>query len=1363
MANESSVTVRFSAADTQLVKAALQDLGESGQKVLDRLENAAQRPSLGIKALNEASREAKGSLEAMGESLGVAGRVMQAMGPGGIAAAAGIGLTVEALKKMVEAAADGELATAKINGMLAATGSASGKTAEQLEELANALSTTTLATKEQLLGAETQLLAFHSVMGKTFDDTIALAQDLATSGFGSLAENAVRLGRVLEDPANNLEALRRAGILFSSDLKEQIKTLESSGQHFEAQRLIIEDLTSKVGGTGAAAGNTLTGAFHAFGQTYVEALEAAGKRQGILKYIADGFRAITDAMAGVTKSDLDRALSSLADLQAKLADAQKRNADAGVIANYRERIADTQNYINAKKGELEAEDRLARKKADIAQQEIAADALRTNADDLLSEALKTLKASSDSALASDKDITDGYLKGLVARTNLIDALGIEADAKHRLMTATLMGADAVDAENLALEIEANLRKAGRAASSDEVKAIIDKTTAIHNYKAAIEDLNGQQAAARKAAEDAQRAAEEQARAIQKFAEDAGAHVIDAFFSMAEGAKRPFDALLHYAEQTFAKIAAEAILNPIIVPIITQAVGGIAGYGGAPGFSAVGGSIGGSGGAAGGLATGALALNGSLGASLANSINVFGANTLGLGTGTTSLSAFGSNSLAASQIGATSLSGYLGAAGLGYMAGNIWASVTGGNRTVSSIGGTAAGIALAAGQPEIAAAIAAIAAIGSLFGPGPSDMQEGYQFNPITGTNSQVGALPGSKKYSQQNLSNASNFMSTISNFTQGIAKATGGTYAGGNIGFDTGNRDGSHLYFYGAGGGGQTQFDSPQDALTYAMQRITTLFTGLPADVETAFKSIDWTGDLQKNMSLVEFAATFQDNIKAMMDGTLSIQDDAYTKASAQVQSYIAQIRDFKATTEQLGLDAGKANEATKSFVERLVGLKDDAGPQSPLAQAIETLKGTFAAIGPLLKEVGLDTVDTSELLKRAIVNLGAPVVQNLQSRIFAGQGRDYINGVNSALWQEGTDIGNLSQLGMSPDLAVQALHGALSGIFSGLNADQLRDIMTTFKDFPDVVADATAALDKLGTGITQTLTVAVPTLLKQAAQEQVNAVNQQISAATTLQAFFRNAQSALKQSAFGLDFNPATSALNPMDALNLLQSQFSSDSALARLGNQTAISGLGDEGTQLVTLAKQVYGSTDKFVAIQQQVKQTFNDVADIAGRQADIAGQQLDVLNKQLLELTKISNSLAFGGSGAKTFTGADLDALNASYLSEYNRAVGGGMSEAGFVSSPEFGLFEKTLLQEIGGLNDVDRLRGDLPYQEGRFADPLYGASSQANAEAMVARLVQLLAPNDAIAQGMVAHLEGMRGDISGLTSEIQNILIRLPRAR
>ena len=63
----------------------------------------------------------------------------------------------------------------------------------------------------------------------------------------------------MNDPTKGLTALKRAGITFTDQQKEQIKALVKSGKTMQAQKLIINVLAGQVGGRAAAAGKTLAG------------------------------------------------------------------------------------------------------------------------------------------------------------------------------------------------------------------------------------------------------------------------------------------------------------------------------------------------------------------------------------------------------------------------------------------------------------------------------------------------------------------------------------------------------------------------------------------------------------------------------------------------------------------------------------------------------------------------------------------------------------------------------------------------------------------------------------------------------------------------------------------------------------------------------------------------------------------------------------------------------------------------------------------------------------------------------------------------------------------------------------------------
>jgi hypothetical protein len=78
------------------------------------------------------------------------------------------------------------------------------------------------------------------------------AQDLSAAGFGDAESAAKMLGKALNDPERGLTALSRAGVTFTQQQKDQIKTLTEGGEVLKAQQLILAEVESQVGGVAAA-------------------------------------------------------------------------------------------------------------------------------------------------------------------------------------------------------------------------------------------------------------------------------------------------------------------------------------------------------------------------------------------------------------------------------------------------------------------------------------------------------------------------------------------------------------------------------------------------------------------------------------------------------------------------------------------------------------------------------------------------------------------------------------------------------------------------------------------------------------------------------------------------------------------------------------------------------------------------------------------------------------------------------------------------------------------------------------------------------------------------------------------------------
>jgi hypothetical protein len=185
----------------------------------------------------------------------------------------------------------------------------------------------------------------------------------------------------------------------------------------------------------------------------------------------------------------------------------------------------------------------------------------------------------------------------------------------------------------------------------------------------------------------------------------------------------------------ADVAAQMIFRPLIQPIMASAVGAVPGLfgisGGAPGVAGSSGgmSLLGTGSNLLSLGQGA-GLFGGLGMGVTNAINSFGAS-IGFGgveAAAPSAAFIGPMPATSGILGTTSLSQFLGGAGLGFAAGSLLNGLLGGNQAQGMVGsgvGALAGAAIGSIVPGIGTLIGGLlggaggGVLGGLFGPGDS--------------------------------------------------------------------------------------------------------------------------------------------------------------------------------------------------------------------------------------------------------------------------------------------------------------------------------------------------------------------------------------------------------------------------------------------------------------------------------------------------------------------------------------------------------------------------------------------------------------------------------------------------------------------
>ena len=295
------------------------------RKKTTQLTRATNKTASGAKNLQERFRRASQSIAAIQGPLGpVAGRITSLgtiIGNVGLRTAA---LTLAfaglafAITSAIRVSSRAERQFAKLEGILKATGGAAQLTLSEIETLAQEIGKQTLASTQGVRDAAGVLLTFKSITGETFKDALRLSQDLAEVGFGSVKTAALQLGKALEEPEIGLSALRRVGVSFTEQQKEQIKTLDFLGKKQEAQAIILKALNEQVGGTGVNAAKGLAGAIDTLNEEFTIFIEnnnlvkiAVATVTGLLKGLNAVFGDFESTLRTLNTSQLQEELSKI--------------------------------------------------------------------------------------------------------------------------------------------------------------------------------------------------------------------------------------------------------------------------------------------------------------------------------------------------------------------------------------------------------------------------------------------------------------------------------------------------------------------------------------------------------------------------------------------------------------------------------------------------------------------------------------------------------------------------------------------------------------------------------------------------------------------------------------------------------------------------------------------------------------------------------------------------------------------------------------------------------------------------------------------------------------------------------------------
>lgn len=209
-----------------------------------------------LELLIQMKDEASSGLSSLTSSLGGLGTIA------GGAALAGVAALTAGIIGGVGDAQEARQLYASTQQTIETMGNAAGVSADHVVDMASALSDAagkSLFGDDQIQQSENLLLTFGEIKGATFDAATALTVDLAQALGGAPKDQAMMLGKALNDPIHGMTALGKAGLTFSEEQKSAIAAMQESGDMAGAQAIIIAELNKQVGGQAAAAAQAAGG------------------------------------------------------------------------------------------------------------------------------------------------------------------------------------------------------------------------------------------------------------------------------------------------------------------------------------------------------------------------------------------------------------------------------------------------------------------------------------------------------------------------------------------------------------------------------------------------------------------------------------------------------------------------------------------------------------------------------------------------------------------------------------------------------------------------------------------------------------------------------------------------------------------------------------------------------------------------------------------------------------------------------------------------------------------------------------------------------------------------------------------------
>lgn len=200
---------------------------------------------------------------------------------------------MQGMRAAYDEAAQAAAVGRQTDAVIKSTGGSANVTRGHLEDLAGSLSKLSAVDDEVIQSAGNVLLTFKAVRNEVgegndiFDRATESALDMSAALGVDMQAAAMSLGKALANPVQGLTMLRRAGVDFTAQQRDQIAAMVAVGDTLGAQKVIMDEVESQFDGQAEAAATGFARIQVAWGNM-LESLGSGLESSGWAEWFAKG-------------------------------------------------------------------------------------------------------------------------------------------------------------------------------------------------------------------------------------------------------------------------------------------------------------------------------------------------------------------------------------------------------------------------------------------------------------------------------------------------------------------------------------------------------------------------------------------------------------------------------------------------------------------------------------------------------------------------------------------------------------------------------------------------------------------------------------------------------------------------------------------------------------------------------------------------------------------------------------------------------------------------------------------------------------------------------------------------------------------